>query len=145
MSYRSTQRYSADDNPSPRRGTETASESEEFEFYDEMQFYNENLFLCGAGVSPHLKCAVCLDVMRRPVQCPAGHSFCKSCIGKVLLQGKGQRVCPICRHTLLESHLVVNRGELPAQLSSVGGHMHCSYTRSLLTPSLSHSLQLCKA
>ena len=71
----------------------------------------------------HFICGLCAEVMKCPVQCPQGHTFCKSCF-TTALESKGQ--CPIrCSEKRLEvSMLVVNRivedmiGELTVRCSS---------------------------
>jgi hypothetical protein len=39
-----------------------------------------------------LTCTLCLNIFRDPVDCPCGHTFCKECIGEVLLRS---HQCPI--------------------------------------------------
>jgi hypothetical protein len=54
-----------------------------------------------ASAPPHWLCAVCHDaVQHEPVLTPCRHSFCKSCLRKVLAppgQAPTRGRCPICR------------------------------------------------
>jgi hypothetical protein len=97
--------------PNTSRVSERVSERESNHLA--LQHYEALLHHCTLfvhRVSPHLQCSVCLDVLRKPVQCASGHSFCQRCITRVLvLRSEGQRVCPVCRVTLSATHLVVNR------------------------------------
>lgn len=45
-----------------------------------------------------LECTICLELMKEPTKTRCGHSFCKSCIGKVLTK-KGA-FCPLCKKNL---------------------------------------------
>ncbi|XP_029177306.1 breast cancer type 1 susceptibility protein homolog [Nylanderia fulva] len=45
-----------------------------------------------------LECTICLEMMTEPTKTRCGHSFCKSCIGKVLTK-KGAS-CPLCKKNL---------------------------------------------
>jgi hypothetical protein len=56
--------------------------------------------------SEHLLCSICLEVMKIPVQCPEGHSFCRSCISSSLASNP---LCPMDRRALQASSLVINR------------------------------------
>jgi TNF receptor-associated factor 4 len=55
--------------------------------------------------SEHLLCSICLDVMRSPIQCPQGHSFCRSCISSALASDSK---CPMDRIDLQADSLVLN-------------------------------------
>ena len=44
----------------------------------------------------HLKCAICMDVCKRPVTAPCQHNFCLSCFQK--WAGQGKKTCALCRH-----------------------------------------------
>jgi TNF receptor-associated factor 4 len=56
--------------------------------------------------SEHLLCSICLEVMKIPVQCPEGHSFCRTCISSSLASSS---LCPMDRRPLQASSLVINR------------------------------------
>ncbi|CAL1675086.1 unnamed protein product [Lasius platythorax] len=45
-----------------------------------------------------LECTICLQLMTEPTKTRCGHSFCKPCIGKVLL--KKNASCPLCNKNL---------------------------------------------
>ncbi|XP_011266389.2 breast cancer type 1 susceptibility protein homolog isoform X1 [Camponotus floridanus] len=45
-----------------------------------------------------LECTICLQLMIEPTKTRCGHSFCKSCIGKVLR--KKNASCPLCKKNL---------------------------------------------
>ncbi|XP_072746139.1 uncharacterized protein [Anoplolepis gracilipes] len=45
-----------------------------------------------------LECTICLQLMTEPTKTRCGHSFCKSCIGKVLR--KKNASCPLCKKNL---------------------------------------------
>lgn len=67
--------------------------------YDEMLFTGPQ--------SHHLKCPICLDVMKDPVQCPThGHTFCRHCILRHL---NLSATCPTCREPLEKEKLLPNR------------------------------------
>jgi hypothetical protein len=46
-------------------------------------------------VPDELTCGICLGVLKNPKQCKTGHSFCHSCVAK-LLETK-TKVCPSCK------------------------------------------------
>lgn len=74
----------------------------------------------------HFICGLCAEVMRTPVQCPQGHTFCRECFHSAL---RMKNQCPIrCSEQRLEpSMLVINRivgdmiGDLRVRCSSVVG------------------------
>ena len=49
------------------------------------------------------ECAICLDVLRRPLTMPCGHRFCRECVDGVRRHARcecgagGAEVCPLCR------------------------------------------------
>ena len=49
-------------------------------------------------VSEALTCGVCLEILKNPKQCNTGHSFCHTCIAKILKTSK--KVCPSCQTKL---------------------------------------------
>ena len=65
--------------------------------------YPSTLFL--AEPSEHLLCSICLEVMKTPIQCPQGHSFCRSCILSTLASTSK---CPMDRLDLQADSLVLN-------------------------------------
>lgn len=77
--------------------------------------------------SEHFYCGLCAEVMKNPVQCPQGHTFCRDCF-ITAINIKGQ--CPIrCSELKLDSSmLVMNRivadmiGDLPVRCSSIVGN-----------------------
>ncbi|KAM6278278.1 E3 ubiquitin-protein ligase RNF125 [Spheniscus humboldti] len=49
----------------------------------------------GQPPAPSFECAVCLEVLHRPVRTPCGHVFCHSCISASLKNNAW--TCPYCR------------------------------------------------
>ncbi|XP_075561175.1 E3 ubiquitin-protein ligase RNF125 [Pelecanus crispus] len=49
----------------------------------------------GQPPAPSFECAVCLEVLERPVRTPCGHVFCHSCISASLKNNAW--TCPYCR------------------------------------------------
>ncbi|KAJ0057631.1 hypothetical protein NL108_011569 [Boleophthalmus pectinirostris] len=43
-------------------------------------------------------CAICLEVLRRPVSLPCGHSFCLDCVEGYWADAEKDCLCPQCRH-----------------------------------------------
>ena len=66
--------------------------------------YPISLFVVEPG--EFLTCSICLQVLRVPVQCAAGHSFCKACIHAEL---SVRNSCPINQQTLEVKDLITNR------------------------------------
>eukprot|EP01088_Endostelium_zonatum_P014255 TRINITY_DN304_c0_g1_i1.p1 TRINITY_DN304_c0_g1~~TRINITY_DN304_c0_g1_i1.p1 ORF type:complete len:468 (-),score=107.46 TRINITY_DN304_c0_g1_i1:74-1477(-) len=64
--------------------------------------YNLNFKLGGIDFC----CAVCTDILYRPVSTTCGHTFCKACLEEAL---KHKPHCPICRDTISQlQHFKVN-------------------------------------
>jgi hypothetical protein len=59
-------------------------------------------------LAEHFLCIICQCVMRDPVQCQNGHSYCRQCVTKYL---ETRQECPMrCSHeTLIPSRLIPNR------------------------------------
>jgi hypothetical protein len=69
------------------------------ESYDEKRFVKPQ--------SRELKCPICFDIMKNPVQCLKGHNFCRRCILQYLVQSKR---CSTCREPTCREILIPNRG-----------------------------------
>ena len=54
----------------------------------------------------HVVCAICLEVLDKPVMCPNGHNFCLMCL-RVSLRSKKE--CPACKVRLAETNAYPNR------------------------------------
>jgi len=54
--------------------------------------YSSDLFV--PALDRSLTCAICMEVLRDPSQCPNGHLFCRNCI---LAAIEYRRQCPTCR------------------------------------------------
>jgi hypothetical protein len=68
-------------------------------------FYDKKLFVQALG--DQFECPICLNIMKDPVQCPRGHTFCRHCISKHLeVQAKR---CPTCREVMTKDRLVPSR------------------------------------
>ncbi|XP_054893690.1 tripartite motif-containing protein 16-like [Poeciliopsis prolifica] len=64
-----------------------------------------------------LSCSVCLEVLRKPVTLPCGHSYCMDCVSDYwdLEDQKGVCSCPQCRHTF-NSRPVLNKNTVLVDL-----------------------------
>ncbi|KAI5622254.1 endonuclease domain-containing 1 protein [Silurus asotus] len=56
----------------------------------------------------HLKCFICLDMLKKPVTTGCGHTFCKSCLDRHL--SSNNQNCPLCKHPLsdVKVNIVLN-------------------------------------
>lgn len=50
------------------------------------------------SIMQHLKCSICLDVLKKPVTTPCGHTFCKTCLDCHMTIN--DLVCPLCKQHL---------------------------------------------
>jgi hypothetical protein len=67
--------------------------------------YDEKLFT--KPQSDHLKCSICFNIMKDPVQCTTqGHTFCRYCVSTHLDRDE---TCPTCREPLKKTKLIPNR------------------------------------
>ncbi|CAG5958288.1 unnamed protein product [Menidia menidia] len=68
-------------------------------------------------VADSLSCSICLEVLRKPVTLPCGHSYCMDCINGYWDQEnqKGVYSCPQCRHHFIQRPLL-NRNTVLADL-----------------------------
>ena len=61
-------------------------------------------------ISDEYKCSICTDILNDPVQCRAGHMFCRHCVSEWL---QNHASCPECRikisiDSLSDSRLIRN-------------------------------------
>lgn len=69
------------------------------------EYYDEKLFI--KPQSDHLKCPICFNIMKDPVQCPTqGHTFCRYCVSTHLVRNE---TCPTCQEPLKVEKLIPNR------------------------------------
>jgi hypothetical protein len=69
------------------------------------EYYDEKLFI--KPLSDHLKCPICFNIMKDPVQCPTqGHTFCRYCVSIHLDRNE---TCPTCQEPLKIEKLIPNR------------------------------------
>ncbi|XP_012055211.1 PREDICTED: uncharacterized protein LOC105618280 [Atta cephalotes] len=50
------------------------------------------------GLQKSLECTICLEFLTEPIKTRCGHSFCKTCVGKVLKMKDA--CCPLCKKSL---------------------------------------------
>ena len=82
--------------------TPSTSNSQQANISQLLDDYNLNFKLNGVDFS----CAVCTDLIYRPVSSTCGHTFCKMCLEEAL---KHKPHCPICRDTISQlQHFKVN-------------------------------------
>jgi hypothetical protein len=67
--------------------------------------YAKELFL--QPPSDQFECPICFCIMKDPVSCPEGHTFCRHCVSKHL--DVQAQTCPTCRVPLTKEKLVPSR------------------------------------
>ena len=55
-----------------------------------------------AQVEEEFQCAICWQLMYKPVTTPCGHTFCKQCLEQALSQ---KRQCILCQEKIYESSM----------------------------------------
>ena len=65
------------------------------------------------AVRPEMECQVCYALFYEPVTTPCGHTFCRSCLQRVL---DHSRCCPVCRCNLTIEPMVYRDASLTNQL-----------------------------
>jgi hypothetical protein len=70
-----------------------------------INFYEKELFL--QSPSDQFECPICYCIMKDPVSCPEGHTFCRHCLSKHL--DVQAMTCPTCRVLLSKDKLVPSR------------------------------------
>ncbi|VDM31310.1 unnamed protein product [Hydatigera taeniaeformis] len=78
------------------RGEESVPQTDILSEQEERTFARPN------AISPHLICAICSEVFKKPYRAPCGHSYCYFCISKWLQTAKH---CPVDRKPLTMSRM----------------------------------------
>jgi hypothetical protein len=60
-----------------------------------MEKYQLLELLADKDIDESLKCGICMDILRMPILCVSGHSWCKECI-----KGSRKKICPTCRQLI---------------------------------------------
>jgi len=80
---------------------------------------NNNLFtLFSASARPEVDCQLCWNLLYEPLTTPCGHTFCRSCVARML---DHSHACPFCRKPL----------QLPAGVADVVGNQRLQSILSL--------------
>ncbi|KAM4031576.1 E3 ubiquitin/ISG15 ligase TRIM25-like [Anomaloglossus baeobatrachus] len=110
--------------------------------------------MASADLREELKCPICLEIYRDPVNLTCGHNYCRACIDRMLdtQVGSGAYNCPECR-TVFPARPVLQRNIALCNIVTIfsssnpeqsGSHVHCSYCLYSAVPAVQSCLH-CEA
>jgi len=71
--------------------------------------------------SEDYECPLCMRTFWKPITTPCGHTFCKTCLDRVLDHNTN---CPMCKSATLKSYLSERRDTMPSEFIEVQMKLH---------------------
>merc|ERR1711992_34829 len=72
-------------------------------------------------IADDYECPLCMRTFWKPITTPRGHTFCKTCLDRVLDHNTN---CPMCKSATLKSYLSERRDTMPSEFIEVQMKLH---------------------